>query len=189
MNRLFKLIYIPILGSFQDGGLRHNKPVNLALWGSRQIWTSTIVVDVVLSLGTGTEDDPRSPKAPRFRHVLNDGFIPRLCRAFMSLLDGENTWKELINRLDEDLKADYFRFNVSLSGPEPRLDDVHQMGQLRKCVQLQPNGLKNRVKTASALLSAAFFFELQVIPTFHAGLYLCQGLIRCRNDSNAIKKS
>lgn len=178
-----------MLGSFQDGGLRHNNPVDLALWECRKIWNSDTTPDVVLSLGTGTEEHPPSPKAPHFRHVFNDGFIPRLCRSFMTSLDGERAWRDLINRLDESTRDDYFRFNVPLSTEEPRIDDVGQMENLKNSVHLLPNGLEDRINAASALLIASFYFELQSFPRFDAGRYFCQGLIRCRNNGEAVLKS
>ena len=85
--------------------------MDLAVWESQRIWSISTTADVVLSLGTGTHGDLQSPKAPHFRHVLNDGFVPRLYRSFMSSLDGEQTWRESINRLEEGRKANYFRLN------------------------------------------------------------------------------
>ena len=96
------------LGTFQDGGLMHNNPVDLALWECQKIWPSTTIPDVVLSLGTGTEQKSDSLALQCFQHILKDGFIPRLCRSFMSSLDGERAWRDLKNRLDGSNKADYF---------------------------------------------------------------------------------
>jgi len=188
-RRLFKPAFITSLGSFQDGGLRHNNPMDLALWECPKLWPTSTSPDVVVSLGTGMDDNTNSPKAPNFRHIFNDGFIPRLCRSFMSSLDGERTWRDLSNRLDDTSKADYFRLNVPFLGDEPRLDDVGCMGELRRSVQLQPNGLRDRSNVAFALLVASFFFELDRAPTFETGRYLCQGFIMCRNNPQAVLKS
>lgn len=160
--------------------------MDLAIWECAKIWAPDTALDVVLSLGTGTEDSLRSPKAPHFRDVLNDGFIPRLCRSFMSSLDGERVWKELGNRLDEDSKADFFRLNVPFQGDEPRLDDVGCVDELRRSVHLHAEGPRDRTKIALALLVASFFFELDTVPWFEGGRYLCQGYIRCRNDPKAV---
>ncbi len=160
--------------------------MDLALWECTKIWPPGTPLDVVLSLGTGKEDSLSSPRAPHFRNVLNDGFIPRLCRSFMSSLDGERAWRDLANRLDEDSKADYFRLNVSFPSDEPRLDDVGCMNDLRKSVHLQPEGPRDRTRIALALLVASFFFELDNLPTFEGGRYFCQGSIRCRNDPRAV---
>ncbi|KAL6716956.1 hypothetical protein ACLMJK_004869 [Lecanora helva] len=183
---LFKPASIASLGSFQDGGLKHNNPMDLALWECTKIWCPGAAPDIVLSLGTGKGDSLKSPKAPHFRNVLNDGFVPRLCRSFMSSLDGERAWRDLANRLDEESKADYFRLNVPFSGEEPRLDDIRCIDELRASVHLQPDGLKDRTRVALALLMASFFFELDTLPSFEAGRYLCEGSIRCRNDPRAV---
>ncbi|KAK3167630.1 hypothetical protein OEA41_010757 [Lepraria neglecta] len=182
---------IASLGSFQDGGLRHNNPTDLALWECPKLWPSSTSPDVVVSLGTGMDDNPSSPKAPKFRHVFNDGFIPRLFRLFMSSLDGERSSRDLVNRLDDSSKADYFRLNVSFRGDEPRLDDVQCMEDLRRSVQLQPDGPKDRASIVFALLVASFYLELdtETVPAFEANRYCCRGFLRCRNDSRAVLNS
>ena len=187
--RLFKPASIEGVGTFQDGGLKHNNPVDLALWECKQIWPLDTAPDVVLSLGTGTEDCLKSPKAPHFRHVLNDGFIPRLCRSFMSSLDGEKAWQDLENRLDSYTKADYIRWNVPFYGEEPRIDDIDQMERLKASVHLQVDGQENRRQTAAVLLSATFYFELTNRPRYETGQYICHGTIRCRNDPWAVTRS
>ena len=107
----------------------------------------------------------------------------------MSSLDGERIWRDLANGLDEDSKADFFRLNVPFSGDEPRLDDIGCVNELRKSVHLQPEGLRDRSRIALALLVASFFFELENIPTFEGGQYLCRGFIRCRNEAQGVVQS
>jgi hypothetical protein len=175
------------VGSFQDGGLKHNNPVYLALWESDQIWTSHAARDVVLSLGTGTDCDPTSPVAPSFRHFLVDGFIPRLYRSSMSSLDGEVTWKHLQNSLDEKSKSDYFRLNVHLQG-QPVMDDTACMDGLRELVRAF-HSLEDYGNIAAALLVSSFYFELTALPRLEGGLYKCNGTIRCRGHANAVVES
>ena len=81
----------------------------------------------------------------------------------MSSLDGERAWRDLSNRLDENTKADYFRFNISIPIGEACIDDTDQMKELKKCVHLLPHDLKDRINAASALLIASFYFELQAL--------------------------
>ncbi|KAL8939686.1 MAG: hypothetical protein Q9216_003226 [Gyalolechia sp. 2 TL-2023] len=183
---LFKPASINGLGIFQDGGLKHNNPVDLALWESKKIWSPDTGPDVVLSLGTGTEDYLKSAKAPHFRHVFNDGFIPRLCRSFMSSLDGERAWQDLENRLDDCSRSDYFRWNIPLYGEEPRIDDIEQIDRLRASVHVQADREENRRQTAVALLAATFYLELKDIPPFECGQYTCHGMIKCRNNFEAV---
>lgn len=185
-TRLFKPAKIGLAGTFQDGGLKHNNPINLALWEMPYIWPSIQRPDIVVSLGTGTGSDSQSPHAPNFRHVIQDGFIPRLWRSFMSSLDGQSTWRDLWNRLDERSRDNYFRFNVSLSGDGPAMDDIQRIDELRACVHLQPDSGKSQLNTAFALLISTFFFELSSAPTFQAGRYFCEGTIRCRLSGRTI---
>ena len=185
MYSIFQPAHIPNVGSFQDGGLKHNNPVNLALWESRYIWPSVNQPDLVLSLGTGTVLSD-SASAPGFRHILKDGFLPRLYRSFMSSLDGQRAWRDLVNRLDEDTQDDYIRLNISLPDPEPKIDAVDKMDSLRQSVHLQSQG-NEESKHAFALLSSQFFFKLQALPQKHtSGLYSCQGFVCCKIGGFAI---
>lgn len=102
-----------MLGTFQDGDLKHNNLVNLALWESQQIW-SFINIDIVLSLDTSTIKTSGSSSAPNFRHIMLNDFIPRLYRSFMFSLNDQSTWQELQNRLDKKSRMNYFRLNVCL---------------------------------------------------------------------------
>lgn len=130
--------------------------------------------------------DCTSPRAPNFRHVLRDGFIPRLYRSFLSSLDGQGTWRELMNRLDETSRGDYFRLNIAFSGQEPAIDDIECMNDLRASVHLRPRISRDRKSIASALLASAFFFKLSAIPLFKSGVFHCQGTIRCRLQGTVV---
>jgi hypothetical protein len=171
-------------GAFQDGGLRYNNPVNLAIWESRQIWPTHNSPDFVLSLGTGTTE-ATSPKASQSRHILQDGFIPRLCRSFMSSLDGQATWRELEHRLGDENRIHYFRLNVTLEDI-PAIDDASCMERLRNSVHFQPKVHGMQLDLVSAMLAATFFFELDKLPQFDQGLYRCEGTIYCRNNSSHV---
>jgi len=177
---LFTPAHISAIGTFQDGGLKHNNPINLALWESQHIWPSIPRPDVVLSLGTGTDRESSSPKAPTFRHVFQDGFIPRLYRSFMSSLDGQSTWRDLQNRLSPEARKDYFRLNVPLTDKQWSIDDVERINELRDQVYRQSREDPACLEVATALMISAFFFELVGNPTFRSGNYHCQGVIRCR---------
>ena len=99
----------------------------------------------------------------------------------MSSLDGERTWRDSINRLDDERRRKYFRLNVELPTTEPHLDDVTQMDGLRESVRLQPQRTKDVEDVLFALLATSFYFELDDLPVFRSGLYACKGSIRCRN--------
>ena len=113
--------------------MRHNNPINLALWESRHIWPVIHKPDIVLSLGTGVEKETLFPRAPNFRNLIQDGFLSRLKRSFVSLLTGQGPWRELWNRLDDQAREDYFRLNIFFPGEAPPMDDVNHMDELRVC--------------------------------------------------------
>ena len=107
----------------------------------------------------------------------------------MSSLDGERAWRDITNRIDDTTKEDYFRLNVPLEGAEPLLDDVDCIEALRESVHVQPQGSRDRIIVTSALLVASFHFELDVLPKYEFGQYLCTGMIRCRNNFDAVLKT
>ena len=120
------------MGKFQDGALRHNNPISIALWECDRIWPRETPKDVVLSLGTGRTAIVTTPQAVSPDHTVNSKFIPRLCRSFLTGLDGEMAWRQLLNHVGRDDEKRYFRLNVDLAGPEPRLDDLRAMEQLSR---------------------------------------------------------
>lgn len=120
------------------------------------------------------------------RQTFKDGFIPRLCRSFMTGLDGELTWRNLLNHLEKDAEDRYFRLNVQFGGQEPRLDDISAMDKLSHDVSSSKDDEK-LTKIKLALLASSLFFELKRAPRFDAsGFYICQGEIRVRGDFTKI---
>ena len=188
-DSLFKPARIDAIGMFQDGGLKHNNSVNLALWECRRIWPAVERPDLVVSLGTGTDKEIEGPAAPNVRHVLQDGFIPRLYRSFLSSLDGQGTWQELINALDPAVREDYFRLNISLPGHALPIDDTECMEELRERVYLCPRVSDDVQLTAEAMLASMFFFELSESPVRGRNFWRCTGLIKCRKPGSVIAKA
>ena len=167
--------------------MKHNNPVNLALWESRYIWPSSSQPDIVVSLGTGTNiNQDQSPRAASFRHIIQDGFVPRLWRSFMSSLDGQSAWRELWNRLDDSSRAQYFRTNIYLPNSALAIDDVNCIDELRVCAHSQSQNDGFGQTTAFALLISGFFFELTSAPLYQNGKVYCKGSIRCRLQGQLI---
>ncbi|GIZ48196.1 hypothetical protein CKM354_001126600 [Cercospora kikuchii] len=182
----FRTAKVPNVGTFQDGGLRLNNPVNVGLAEVRQVWSASTKVDVMLSLGTGTTQETAPIPAPPSRGRFKDSFIPRIYRSFMSGMDGEVAWRQLSNHLSTDAKTGHFRLNIPLSEAVSRLDDVRAMEALRNNVHvLRDDGKLLQVKRT--LLASCFFFELDDIPQLDGqGFYLCSGTIRVRGDGDRI---
>ena len=126
-----------------------------------------------------------SPKAPHFRHVLNDGFVPRLGRAFMSSMDGQRTWRKLESRVGDENPQCHFRLNVALD-KVPLLDDANCMDKMRATVRGQIDISSEYIELAAAILTASLYFELDSHPEFEAGTYRCEGSILCRNNAESV---
>ena len=110
---LFPPFNVPGIGTFQDGGLRHNNPVNLALCEAEHIWPYTST-DMLLSLGTGKECLRSDSTMPTLGYYIRNSFLPRLVRSFLYSLSGEGPWRELVNRLNGARRSSYIRLNISL---------------------------------------------------------------------------
>ncbi len=78
----------------------------------------------MVSIGIGTSIKIKSLRAISFRHVVFDGFIPRLWRAYMLSFDGESNFRDVINSLDREDYKDYKRLNIILLKNEPAMDNT-----------------------------------------------------------------
>lgn len=179
--RLFKLAHLLALGTFQDEGLKHNNPINLALWENCYIWPSTNV-DMILSLSTSTIKASAFSSAPNFRYVFLDEFISRLYRSFILSLDDQTIWQDLQNRLENESRQNYFRLNVILTKKQFTIDDVNCMAKLRDYVHTRSNFKDNCTKIVHAMLLSSLFFELNHMSLFVNEIYHCYGTIRCKFD-------
>lgn len=164
----------------------HNNPVNIALWENQQIAPSVPKPDIIISLGTGTERTSASSKATEIRHVVLDGYVPRLWRSYMSFFDGQKIWDELMNHVDERDRERYIRLNVFLPKDPPALDNTDCMDELRESVHV-PQSFQDCKEALYALLVSAFYFELHNA-FLQEGRYHCYGMIRCRLPGDAIVK-
>ena len=157
----------------------HNNPIRIALSERLRNDPSISVPDVVVSLGTGAQKTSASPKTTDFRHVILDGYVPRLWRSYMSSFNGQKIWDELMNSVDERKREDYIRLNSVLPSDEPAIDNTDRMAELREGVHV-PGMYEDCKKTLYALLVSAFYFELAKAERIREGQYHCRGTIRCR---------
>jgi hypothetical protein len=184
-SSFFKTKFLPGFGQLQDGGVRANNPLAIALKESNKIWPKAKKNDLLLSIGTGVSI-PDSYTVPDSSNVFRDGSIPRLIRATLSspCMDGEQGFAEALNYLPSDTKSEIFRLNQPVDGPLPRLDDVGKMNSMLDLKYSVPDDLVRKI-----LASAFFFFELDVEPMKRDDGFLCQGSILCsRGDINIILK-
>ncbi len=157
----------------------HNNPVRIALSERLRNDPSLLAPDVVVSLGTGAQKTSTSPRTTDFRHVILDGYVPRLWRSYMSSFNGQKILDELMNSVDERKREDYIRLNSVLPSDEPAIDNTDRMDELRESVHV-PEMYRVCKKTLYALLACAFYFELASIERVREGQYHCRGTIRCR---------
>lgn len=179
LNRFFRPRSLQNLGTFQDGGLQYNNPLNIAIWETKYIWPGRSI-DFALSLGTGiTKRESTCFKAGPHSPV-KDRFLPRLFKTFMKSMDGERMWREIYNSLPDRDKPKYHRLNVPLHGTEPLLDDTSAMDDLKH----QSLGWAQQRDTYTLLLdsiyASMFYFELDQYYMREDGLYVCTGSVHCR---------
>lgn len=165
---------------------RHNNPINLAITEAKHLWPNCPGPDVFISLGTGSETTSHSPTVSRFRNVLLDGWLPRIYRSVSSSFEGQNNWREFLGVIDEKSRDDYFRFDVSIPGGLPRLDNVECMDRLSKLVRTNIPSDRTQRDAVISLLATCFFFHLETRPEYFSGLLKCVGSIRCRAPARSV---
>lgn len=170
----FRTKSLPGLGTLQDGGVRANNPLAIALKESTIIWPSTKKPDLALSVGTGYASDPHE-HVQGTPGVFMEGALSRMIRAtiFSPCMDGHQGFHEALNYLTEYNQPDVFRLDHALCGQVPRLDDVDSLTEM--------SGLPFTVadELVRALLATTFFFELDEIPIHKRGIFHCRGSILC----------
>ncbi|KAL9078314.1 MAG: hypothetical protein Q9157_002777 [Trypethelium eluteriae] len=176
----FKPKVINNLGTFQDGGLRYNNPLNVALLEHGFLWPGKGEPDFALSLGTGTSEAKGDAFASGPQSPVRDRFLPRLYKTFMLNLDGEKAWHELVNNLPPERTMRYHRLNLTLKGPEPAIDDVAAMSLLKGYAEEKIAMDAQITSLLDSMHASMFFFELDDVPSFIDDAHQCSGHIFCR---------
>ena len=179
-NSLYQPAHIKAFGPVQDGGMSgHNNPVRIALSERQRNDPSLLDADIVVSLGTGAQKISESPRTTEVRHVIFNRSVPRLLRSYMSSFNGQKTWDEYMNSVDERRRENYIRLNSVLPSNEPAIDNTERMVELQAGVHVRAMYESCR-KTLYALLVSRFYFELRNAERVREGQYHCRGTIRCR---------
>ncbi|KAJ5775840.1 uncharacterized protein N7511_000851 [Penicillium nucicola] len=174
-SSLFRKKTLLGFGSLQDGGVRANNPVGIALKESMVIWPSAKTHDLLLSVGTGSYSS-MAKTSEATRGIWQDSAIPRMIRATMSspCMDGEQGFREALNFVPDGERSNIFRLNHELTEPLPRLDDVSRLEEMSRMQYTVPTEL-----VRATLATAFFFFELDELPTKRQGEFFCEGSILC----------
>ncbi|CAG7935874.1 unnamed protein product [Penicillium salamii] len=171
----FQTQTLPGLGLLQDGGVRANNPLAIALRESGIIWPMAKRHDLLLSVGTGFSTCiPRDPTG--FLARIREGALPRLFRAMMSSpsMDGKQGFLEALNYLPPSSTPDIFRLDQAIDGTLPALDDTCSLERMSNMDFAVPAEL-----VRSILASAMFFFELDDSPVQGNASFYCRGSVLC----------
>lgn len=179
IHRFFKPRLLRNLGTFQDGGLYYNNPLNIAIWETKYIWPDR-VVDFALSIGTGTTDHDTYALSASSCSPVKDRFLSRLYKTFMKSLDGEKVWREFANSLSECEKTRYHRLNLPIQGKEPTLDDVTSIDALKAQAQSWIKVNQRFLPSLDSIYASMFYLELAEYPSYSDNVYKCVGHIYCR---------
>ncbi|KAI9848884.1 MAG: hypothetical protein M1837_006400 [Sclerophora amabilis] len=186
----FKTKFLKNLGTFQDGGLRHNNPLSIALWEKRCLWPEKDGLDFALSLRTGSSDRILpSNSVLKLCSPVRDGFLSRLFRSFMLSLDGEKAWRDLFNTLSDDLRYRFFRLNLKMLESEPDLDDTLKMGALKAMAREHITSNSQVQDILDSIYASMFYFELDCLPKFYNGVVQCSGFVCYRLRSTTKSRS
>ena len=180
LDRFFKPKILHDIGTFQDGGLLHNNPLNIALWEVKHMWSDRSLPDFVLSIGTGVSDALLSTFAAGPHSPVKEGFLTRIFKTFMRSMDGEKIWKDIYNSLPESSKSRFHRLNLTLQGAEPAIDDISSMYELQKQAVEQAQPVAFLRPALDAIYASMFYFEFEEPPVFRGDAYACIGNIYCR---------
>ncbi|KAJ5146619.1 uncharacterized protein N7515_001183 [Penicillium bovifimosum] len=172
----FRTKSLPGFGPLQDGGVRANNPLSIALKESTLIWPGRNRPDLLVSVGTGYTAPERQFRHTRPGGILQDGAVARLIRATVSSpsMDGEQAFLEAQNYVSSHMRADIYRVNKLFHGPLPWLDDVEKLAELAESTFCVPDELVRAI-----LVTGTLFFELDGCPTMRQGTIFCEGSILC----------
>ncbi|KAL4960580.1 patatin-like phospholipase family protein [Aspergillus stella-maris] len=173
-------------GSFQDGGLKDNFAADIARRICRRIWPSRPRVSRLISFGTGNVN--AQTHSPQFRHVFRDGFLQRSFGAFLSQMDTASKWLKMRSELEEEVRPNFMRLDVSLENVPCTIDNADGMDEYRNLVIRQPGSNRMARDVAVALLVSRFYMTLQRIPEkIPGGEYvICHGMIRCKGRVRSV---
>ncbi|KAJ5348566.1 uncharacterized protein N7506_001819 [Penicillium brevicompactum] len=171
----FQTKNLPGLGLLQDGGVRANNPLAIALRESNIIWPMAKRHDLLLSVGTGFSTSSPSDSTG-FLDRIWEGALPRLFRAMMSSpsMDGKQGFLEALNYLPHSSTPDIVRLDQAIDGTLPALDDTCSLEKMSNMDFAVPAEL-----VRSILASAMFFFELDESPVQGNASFYCRGSVLC----------
>jgi hypothetical protein len=165
--------------TFQDGGLKNNNPISLAVEEARLAWPSSPNIDIAVSVGTGCS----AKQAAKGGWMFWPSWLKRCVDSFESNLDSERLWQEYASKLDTDKKERHHRLNVEFSTPLPSLDAAAEIADLDNVTIEYFENEKARSqlqRTAEGLLASLFYLNVQKAIRDPTGVYFVVGRVLCR---------
>lgn len=164
------------MGTFQDGGVLQNNPTLVAL-AEFAILHGDEEPDLVLNLGSGSQPAlPLDDQRPRF---LRDGWLARLFRASMALMQGQKTWNDIVSLVSKSRASNnHYRLDVTLQR-EVSLDDITAIPAIRSMVHNDRVLSKTVNEVAHRMFATLFYFVLDILPVKLGGKFAIQGQILC----------
>lgn len=180
MSRYFKTKTIAGVGRLQDGGVRANNPMSIALRETGIIWPEAKSHDLLISVGTGSKLPSVSLVDAKTTHGIIDTAVPRLIRATMASpsMDGQQGFLEALNFVSHDTKEDIYRLDYPIDEDLPHLDDVDKLQNFIRIDYTIPDCL-----VRATLVTGFLFFELDEIPVLKQGLFRCKGSILAKSQN------
>jgi hypothetical protein len=167
---------------FQDGGLKNNNPIGLAVAEARDAWTDCHEVDIAVSIGTGWSDSRVAYKNEiysRFRH----GWLKRCIDTFENNLDSAKLWRDYKRSLNKELGERHHRLDVKFSRTLPTLDSTDEIEVLDTETKeyFEHDEARAQLRqTAEALLSSLFYPVVGEISKVSEGYFAVECRILCR---------
>lgn len=167
---------------FQDGGLKNNNPIGLAVAEARDAWTDCHDVDIAVSVGTGWSDSRVAYKdavCSRFSY----GWLKRCIDTFENNLDSAKLWSDYKRSLKKELEERHHRLDVKFPGTLPTLDSTNEIEDLdTKTKEYFEHGEARAQlrQTAEALLSSLFYPVVGEISKVSEGYFAVECRILCR---------
>ncbi len=165
---------------FQDGGLKYNNPIGLAVEEARRIWPGHSPPFLCLSVGTGYSDG-EGAKEPWASYIRNS-WIERSTDDYGSKLDTEAMWRRYHDELDEASRARHVRLNVKVDGVLPPMNAYDQIGSLGEATQayFASEGCAQLRSVAETILAGLFYpTNLRVTRPPSTGVYNVTCTVLC----------
>lgn len=161
-------------------------PAFIASWECATLWPDRCKIlepdngriDHMISLGTGHSlcSTPKfGPHSP-----VRDRFPKRLLGNCMMHMDSENQWKMFAQCVPPKLHGRYHRLNVCFPGPEPAINEVQAIRDLKILAQQSFASDKKAHIIRDTMIASMFYFELDSFSTMKGGSIRCLGTIMCR---------